>query len=1319
MAEGSTVESRFPEVTGVPQIDLGGATIGRDLKCSFSIVVLVGQHDDTRSRSFGQDTHAAKGLRNPYKGLTSYTYRDAGWFFGRDDAIDRCWTSLQAVHSSVVDTANRERLLCILGPSGSGKSSLVSAGLVPQLRRRPVDGLPSPRVVLLRPGSRPLERLAVRLADLQVNDRAPQLEKVRVNESVLAQPSETGAFDGLRKIVEALPEELYPALLLVVDQFEEVFQGQGYVPGCDQRQPRAFIDNLLTAVADPGGRLSAIITLRSDFLRDVATHGKLDGVISRQSVLVPAFTVAELADVVTKPALRAGRPVDAPAVARLVAETYDRRGALPLLQVALSAVWQGLLSGASATETLDAVGGVGGALAHRAEQIFGSLDDEERRIARRAFLATVDDDGSRYSKRRVRVSDIVAAGAPEETVLAVLRRFTEETTRMLVLYSHDTSGTPNAEPCYELVHEATIERWNRLHRWVEEGREDEKYFRVLNEAADRWRRERRRSRVRAQRFLWGTPDLEALRAFHHRNRDEMTDAQVSFYRASEARHRNRRVARLSVAMAMIVLAVASTFFAFSFRRALDLAKIESRRATVERLASDAFLATGGVESGLDVGLLLAVEAVLQSDGRIGWGPVLQGLVARPELLSHIQDEAKSVAFSIDEQMLLVGSSTSVRLWDVSRPTRPASMPTAVTVSDGQRIEDARFSPSGELIALLVRAPGVAGHQDFVELYSTKEPFGTSRIAEVRCGIDYTFAISFSVSLSSDSLLCVGGDRDGAASRMEVWSVGPDHVPRLLSGLDEPTGRLHRIAVNPDGRLLAWYSEALTLLVRVSDEGELIEHARIEHQAQRAVAFHPREALLYASRGSSIVQVSVDPTGARETPYLEIEGSAVRSLSFHRTLPVLLVESTEAVQAWQVREDGAPTFIRQIPAFSAGFEISPNGTYTAILVPSQARVDLISTRAFTMPGERPLENRLIVDVLRLEDAEGVTALDFASLAQVLIVGTRTGSVFAWELTEAGGRNVFSRHSLGQITTIAVSPRGEYAFVGTSEGVLHQLQLRDGPSDAVASFEFGARISSIASSSSGRYIVVGFNSGQFGFWDLVSPALGPWLVDAYEFDPVTHVAMSSDEALIATIGGINEGTVKLWRVQAGRGPALAQVIPRLDDMPAVMQTTFSSSSGRLAIAGMRSGGVFLFDLAAPSRSAAATQPLLTRSAVEMGVYNVQFLAGDAFILVSDLRGRHTVWDVRDPVSPVELGAIWVAPSIPMAGSTVAANLAGSLLAIASKSGVVVFDVHPLSWLRRACTIAGRELTEWERAKYSVRSDTTGSCEAVFSDPRWAVQ
>nr|MDJ0719307.1 ATP-binding protein [Prochloraceae cyanobacterium] len=445
--------------------------------------------------------------------MSYFDEEDSERYFGREEQIKKLWQIFNHLHQQEESL----RLLTILGPSGCGKSSLARAGLIPELARRPLPARKKARVAILTPGTHPVEALAGVLAKIATNDIAP-VTKTRELTEELKLINKAEEYDGLRRIADLLPDINSSPLIVLVDQFEEV-----YSLCKDSSERLAFIENLLHGAGERAARVSVILTLRSDFLVETQKHIKLSKAITRQGFIVPAMSFEELERAISKPAEIGGHPLDKGTIDLLIEQTEGREGALPLLQFALSRIWSGLREGVSPAVTLESIGGVGGALAGEAQRIFDSLSEDEKAIARRVFLGLVQlGEGAKDTRRRAEIENLVAHREQPSQVNKVINKFASKDARLITLSSGDGIETA------EVTHEALFDHWGQLNEWLDSSRDDIRFQRRLEDAAQHWH-----DNNRPTGSLWRSPDLDVLREYYLRSDKDLNQLQLDFFHACE------------------------------------------------------------------------------------------------------------------------------------------------------------------------------------------------------------------------------------------------------------------------------------------------------------------------------------------------------------------------------------------------------------------------------------------------------------------------------------------------------------------------------------------------------------------------------------------------------------------------------------------------------------------------------------------------------------------------------------------------------------------------------------------------------------------
>jgi hypothetical protein len=462
---------------------------------------------------------------NPYKGLEYFDEKDAERFFGRDEVILELFHVYQNLCSSPM------RLMAILGPSGSGKSSIARAGLIPKIREHKKDI----SLIVFRPDSHPLLSLAKGLANV--------ISKNQFIEKIWKRPKQTnkkGEYDALSTVADEILELISAPLVMIIDQFEEIYSM------CEDRQEGSqFINKVIQyAVSDKYKHLSIIIIFRSDFLGQAQSHPDLSHALARKTIIVPAMRPNNLRAVIAEPARRSGYLFDVKIVDELISQTEGHEGALPLLEFALSAIWQGMEKGVRPEKTLKAINGVGGALAKKAQELYDSLGEQNQRIIRRTFLRLINiGEGMFDTRRRVLLSDITAHKEDSVYVRKVLEIFSAPGARLITL-SSDLEDRETAE----ITHESLFEHWDLLKKWIRLFRKDILFHRRLSDAAHNWN-----EKGRATGYLWRSHVLDESKDFYHRCSSDMTTIETKFYHASVYRKKLDIIIKHSIISMLIML----------------------------------------------------------------------------------------------------------------------------------------------------------------------------------------------------------------------------------------------------------------------------------------------------------------------------------------------------------------------------------------------------------------------------------------------------------------------------------------------------------------------------------------------------------------------------------------------------------------------------------------------------------------------------------------------------------------------------------------------------------------------------------------------
>ncbi|BCM72572.1 MULTISPECIES: NACHT and WD repeat domain-containing protein [Streptomyces] len=671
---------------------------------------------------------------SPYRGLARFEPGDADVFFGRDQLVE-----------SLLELVRAHRSVVVLGPSGSGKSSLLRAGLIPCLSEGAGLDTPLAAIRILTPGAHPVRTHAERLRPA---DR----------------PGDT---------------------LVLVDQFEEVFTL------CTDPAERAeFIDLLLTS-RDPAGGLRVVLGVRADFYSRCLEHPALVQVIREAGIPVGPPSREELREVIVRPATARGLTVERALTARLLDEVAGEPGGLPLLSHALLETWRRRSGRMLTLKAYEAAGGVRGAVAQTAEDLYGQLTPAQAAAVRRILLRLIaPGEGTADTSRPVDRGELRTAGSnPPQQTDALLDRLARA--RLVTL----DGGTVH------LAHEALITSWPRLHGWIEEDRHRLHALRRLTQAARAWEELNRDSEA----LYRGARLTEAEEIFTGpQAAADLTAVEKEFLTASRsavARERRRLKGWAASVSVLLVLALVAGVVAWQQNRTSDRRQLEAaagRAAT----ASDALRSS---DPGLS--LRLAVAA-----WRLNPGPethsALLGMLGHNELPPFTPRRAGTVdgyALSPDGRTLTtLDGPDGITRWDlhtrrqISSHRSPPGEPGDAVSPDGrylivQDIEAERLR-LWDVVAERFRGPGVpdpAREQESATLpdqadSETDEPQSGSGVFE---GI----VVLQGFSSSGRAWTLQGGDR------LSVWDT---RSGRRLVQTTLPDGDTATYDITADNRTLA-------------------------------------------------------------------------------------------------------------------------------------------------------------------------------------------------------------------------------------------------------------------------------------------------------------------------------------------------------------------------------------------------------------------------------------------------------------------------------------------------------------------------------------
>ncbi|MET7853957.1 helix-turn-helix domain-containing protein [Streptomyces avermitilis] len=1107
----------------------------------------------------------------PYRGLARFESGDSNLFFGREQLT-----------ADLVDLLRRRRFAAVFGPSGSGKSSLLRAGLIPVLRRAQEPGLRPAAIRILTPGDRP------------ARSHAPLLTPA------IPRMGSAGA-----------------DTFVIVDQFEEVFTL------CHDAAERArFIDLLLTA-RQPESRLRVLVAVRGDFYGRCAEHRDLADALRDANLLAGAMSQAELRDAVVKPATAAQLTVERALTTRLVKEVADAPGGLPLLSHALLETWRRRRGKTLTMAGYEAAGCLDGAIAKTAEKVYARFTEDQAAAARRVLLRMVapgwgsprsseaeSGGGTPDTRRPVKRAELPGTGRDDTAhVVEALAG-----ARLLTL-DGDT---------VEMAHETLITAWPRLRRWIEEDRERLRVHRNLTEAAHAWQELGREKGA----LFRGSRLAAAQEHFGGAPRADLTDVEHAFLDASRDHERKgRRRYRLvltAVTTALCLALVAAGLAVGQWQSAV----------TAQHLAQSRQLAAQSgalLDSEPDLAALLAVHAYRTSPTREA-AAALYAAAALPlrKRLTGGTEPVDSLALSPDGHTLATHSRDGrVRIWNLPggrlRHTFTGRHDLSVVPA---------FSPDGRVLAVATAGGtgGTLGLWDPVtgrKLRTFTVPDGSVR------GMAFS-PDGRTVAASSPAAVRVwdvatGRTRHSFTSHPDPQAVafGPDGRTLAAASLGGPvrvwdvaTGRTRTargshfkgasVVFSPDGRTYAVVRTDGLVQLREVATGVVRRTIRDGPIGLNEVAFAPDgQTLAIWGRGDTVRLWDTASGTARATVTAGHHGRGVMKAALSadgRTL-VTSSNSDPAVRVHRLSaEQPQTTLPGHAGTYIADMAFSPDGrTVTTVRQgpPGRGSVQLWNARTGDHEATLALDTDLALRGKQLPvTVSRLGAVGFSPTGRAW--AARAGKNRVIEVRDVATGRLRQSRALAAGDSAAFSPGGtRLAIVGgegsvriwhLSTGALHTVRTgHGGPVRAVAFTPDGRTLAVVDIEAGGEQVTL-FDAAAGRAQRTIKPGARSPL----------FLAFSPDGHTLATAGGSN-GLVKTWDARTG------QLQDSFSVSGEVASLAFSPDERTLAASSVR--GVQLWDLATsqtritlPTRSPAAVafspdgRTLAISTGSSVGLWNV---------------------------------------------------------------------------------------------------------------------
>ncbi len=1118
-------------------------------------------------------------ITNPFKGLYAFGEDDTENFFGRE-------TLVQQLVARIGESGDLSRFLAVIGPSGSGKSSVVHAGLVPALRRGGLPGSENWFIVDMLPGKHPFEELEASLLRVAVNPPEHLLSQMK-----------DGSRGLLRAVNRILPVDKSVELVLVIDQFEEVFTLVD-----DEIERGLLMENLTAAVMDERSRLHVVITLRADFTDKPLRYVDFGELLKRRFEFVLPLTPDELERAILNPAQRAGLKLEKGLVSMIMREVDKQPGALPLLQYSLSEMFLRRAGRLLTAKAYQEIGGVLGALGRSAEVIYAGLDEAGQATTRQLFLRLVTlGEGTEDTRRRVLSEEIEALQADQQ---AAIQKVIETFAKARLLCFDRDPLTRRAT--LEVAHEALIREWTRLRTWLSESRADLRTQRQLAAAANEWN-----NSGQDAGFLLSGSRLEQFEGWSSNTTIALTHAERTFLSASSA-ERHHQVAEEQARQGR------------ELQTAQKLAETEKQAAL--RLRSRNRIISGALGLALmlaGVGLFFGNQAYRNASEAIASGKISRSRELASAAVSSLEsDPERSILLALQAEATVHTNESDNALHRSILTSRVrlilqhnALVNNVIYSPDGKRIATASAdktakiwdAKTGELLLTL------KGHTDEVwgisyspdgKRLATSSLDKTVKVWDAISGKEQFTLSGFpedgiSVKFSPDGTRLVATSYDNIA---KIWDAASG---KELLAFAIQDSKVYDVAFSPDGKRIATCSadgivrvleassgkeflaipvEGVPLLLSIiySPDGMRIAAAGGDTQ-------HPIAVVLDAANGKVLLSGSFGHTNALDAIAFSPDGTLVATvaddqkakiwdsttgqvlttLSGHASTILNLAFSPDGTRLATASWDGTARIWDLTPPAEAlfiPFANTATNTWSEYLSYSPDGTNILTD--YTDGNARIWEAATGKELMQLDGPALYTA--YSADGKLAASGNLDKTVIIWDAQTGKKRNTLLGHTAA-VYQIAFSPDGTRLASTSSDGTVIIWDLASGKALLTLHGDEDV-LASVAYSPDGKYLVAG--GGTFGkisnvngnVWDATS---GEKLFDLPVDSTVTAVNYSTDGKRVV-IASFN-GTINIWDALTGE-----QQLTWRGHSGSVYQVVFSSD-GKLLATASSDGSARLWDAA----------------------------------------------------------------------------------------------------------------------------------------------
>ncbi|MHC5914697.1 MAG: nSTAND1 domain-containing NTPase [Nostoc sp.] len=1117
----------------------------------------------------------------PYRSLSYFTEtkEDAEVFYGRSALTQELIQQVREKH----------RLIALLGASGSGKSSMLRAGLLYQLKLgQDIPG--SDRwtyITPFTPKETPVnslqEAFALSLPNLSFTPLNPPLSSSGGYTSEITplnpplERGETGKSNSLPftrgglgrgDLAHVIGEELKALntpVILIIDQFEECFTM------CDDSQRQGFFD-CLRELVDYTDNLYIFIGMRSDFRARWREYPEYASRIHKPYINVEHLTREEIEEAITKPADWVGLGIEGRLKQQLINDVEDYPGSLPLLQYTLTELWRESKNQGDevlSLKTYQDLGGVEGTLQKRADAVYESLSPTEKTVARRIFLELTQIGETTDVRRRVRLGELVNSHHSLEFLQQVSEKLADKDARLIT----KTDEQDSEDVILDVVHEALIRHWQMLREWKDEYKVGIGIERQIEAEAQEWERNdkkpgflRKDDRLAvAEAYLTRFGDWQMLNGVAEeyiqksqelRNRLEREEKERQQEKLAAARRQNRVVILFSMGLAAFAV-----FAGYQWRQA------EINQIRAYRESSKAFLVSNqdldALINSLQAGIKLNQPLLQIFPFKNEVKRTLQQAVYQAKERNRLVDKdnvvnSVSASFSPNGQLLATaGDDGTVGLWNLQGKKLKSWR------GNQRPLYSPSFSPNGQLLA-------TAGEDGTVGLWNLQG----QQLKTWQGNQGWIRTISF----TPDGQGLVTAGQDGT---IRLWNL----QGQQLKFWQAHNGWIWKVTFSPDGQRLA--TAGADNVARIWDlQGKQLAELKGHTYPVRSVSFSPDGQQL-ATRGDDGTIRLWDLQG-KQLKAWKASFQGIWSVSFSPD-GQLLVTGGEGgnTDLWDLKGDNVGTLKGyQGPVRSINF--SPNGQLLA------TAGDGNTVRLWNFQGQQ---------LVKLKGHQGyVIGFSFNPNAKQLVTSGQDGTIRLWDL-QSQQVQVWPGHQ-GMITSIRFSPNGQQLASIGDKGMIYLWDLQG---RLLKAWQGHQGISRIIKFSPNGQQLLSTDNNMIRLWDLQGQQLKAW--QGTQNENILSVSFSPDGKRLATTG--DGGNVYLWNLQG-------QKLQTLTGHPnGTESVSFHPDGQRLATAG-DDGTVRLWNLQGKQLEVFTVEQGLIRS--------VSFSPdGQQFVTIGD-EGVARLWDLQ---------------------------------------------------------------------------------------------